>query len=79
MLAIALMVSALALPAPCIHAQLRLRAGRAEGTAGTVYHPLIFTNVGWRAFYAPLPHSACSARLRDSHVRPVVAGRSGLA
>ena len=31
------------------------------------------------AFYAPLPHSACSARLRDSHVRPVVAGGSGTA
>ena len=159
MLAIALMVSALALPAPaaapCTHAQLRLHVGPADGTAGTIYHPLIFTNAGGRActlrgypgvssvtgphgrqvgaaaardpfafsrvrlrahggaasalygqvdtgvydrtrcrpvhalglrvyapgqtvaFYAPLPHSACSARLRDSRVRPVVAGRSG--
>ncbi len=156
MLAIALMVSALALPAPCTHAQLRMHVGRADGTAGTIYHPLIFTNAGGQACtlrgypgvssvtgphgrqvgaaaardafafarvrlrahggtasalygqvdtgvydrtrcrpvhalglrvyapgqtvacYAPLPHSACSARVRDSHVRPVVAGRRGL-
>ena len=153
----ALMVSALALPAPCTHAQLRMHVGRADGTAGTIYHPLIFTNAGGRActlrgypgvssvtgphgrqvgapaardlfalarvrlrahggtasalygqvdtgvygrarchpvhalglrvyapgqtvaFYARLPHSACSAHVRDSHVRPVVAGRTGLA
>jgi hypothetical protein len=30
------------------------------------------------AFYASLPHSACSASLRDSHVRPVVTGRTRL-
>lgn len=159
MLAIALTVSALVLPAapaaPCTHAQLRLHVGRANGTAGTIYHPLIFTNAGERActlrgypgvssvtgphghqignaaardpfavarvllrahggaatavygqvdtgvydrarcrplrtrglrvyapgdtlaFYAALPHSACSSHLRDSHVRPVVAGRTG--
>ena len=160
MLAIALTVSALVLPAapaaPCTHAQLGMHVGRANGTAGTIYHPLIFTNAGGRActlrgfpgvssvtgrhghqigaaaapdpfavrrvllrahggaataiygrvdtgvyarvrcrpvrarglrvyapgqtlaFYAALPHSACSAHLRDSHVRPVVAGRMGL-
>jgi hypothetical protein len=160
MLAIALIVSALVLPAaapaaPCTHAQLRLHVGRADGTAGTIYYPLIFTNAGGRvcalrgypgvssvtgshghqigdaavrdpfavrrvllrahggaatavfgqvdsgvydrarcrpvrarglrvhppgqtlAFYARLPHHACSAHLRDSHVRPVVAGRTG--
>jgi Protein of unknown function (DUF4232) len=158
MLASALMISALVLPAappaPCTHAQLRLHVGRADGTAGTIYHPLTFTNAGGRActlrgypgvssvtgphgrqigdaaardpfavrrvllrahggaatatygqvdsgvydrahchpvrarglrvyapgqtlaFYAPLPHRACAAHLRDSHVRPVVAGRA---
>ena len=157
MLAVALMVSVLALPAPCTHAQLRMHVGRADGTAGTIYHPLAFTNAGGRActlrgypgvasvggphghqvgaaaardpfaiarvrlrahggaatalygqvdtgvydrarcrpvhalglrvyapgqtiaFHAALRHSACSAHLRDSHVRPVVAGRTGLA
>jgi hypothetical protein len=153
MLAIALLLSALVLPAPCTHAQLRLDVGRGDGAAGTVYRPLIFTNTGERActlrgypgvssvagphgrqigaaaardpfvfarvrlrahggaasalygqvdtgvydrarcrpvrarglrvyapgqtaaFYAPLPHRACSAHLRDSRVRPLVAGR----
>jgi hypothetical protein len=159
MLAVALMVSALVLPAPpaapCTHAQLRLHVGRADGAAGTIYHPLVFTNTGGRActlhgypgvssvtgphghqigdaaardpfavrrvllrarsgaatavygqvdtgvydralcrpvrarglrvyapghtlsFYAALPHSPCSAHLRDSHVRPVAPGRTG--
>jgi hypothetical protein len=53
MLAVALMVSALMLPAapaaPCTHAQLRLQVGPADGTAGTIYHPMIFTNTGGRA------------------------------
>ena len=160
MLAIALTISALVLPAapaaPCRHAQLGLHVGPANGAAGTIYHPLVFTNIGTRActlrgypgvssvsgphghqvgaaaardpfaftrvrlrahggtasavygqvdtgvydrarcrpvrarglrvyapgqtvaFYAPLVHEACSAHLRDSHVRAVVAGRTGL-
>jgi Protein of unknown function (DUF4232) len=53
MLALALVVSTLALPAssasPCTHAQLRLHVGPADGAAGTIFYPLTFTNVSARA------------------------------
>jgi hypothetical protein len=156
----ALLVSTLALAAtpasPCTHSQLKLHVGRADGTAGTIYYPLTFTNTSARActlrgypgvssvskehgkqigdaasrdprsvrtvrlaahggtataiygqvdtgvfdvarcrpvqarglrvyapgqtawFYAPLKHEACSnAGAGDSHVRPVVSGKTG--
>ena len=88
MLAIALMVSALALPAPCTHAQLRMHVGRADGTAGTNYHPLIFTNAGGRACTlaaipasrrSPVPTAARSAlprRATSSGVRPRAPARA---
>jgi hypothetical protein len=112
MLAIALLLSALVLPAPCTHAQLRLDVGRgaaaardpfvfararlrAHGGAASALYGQVDTGVYDRArcrpvrarglrvyapgqtaaFYAPLPHRACSAHLRDSRVRPLVAGR----
>src|SRR3954452_12026290 len=31
-------------PAPCAHAQIRLRVGGGDGAAGTVFYPLTFVN-----------------------------------
>lgn len=36
-------------PSPCATSALRLSVGRGNGTAGTTYYPLIFTNVGSKA------------------------------
>ena len=36
-------------PAPCTHAQIRLRVGDSNGAAGTVYYPLTFVNRSARA------------------------------
>src|SRR3954451_24020058 len=158
MAAIAIVISSLALVgSPCTHSELQLHAGRANGTAGTIFYPLTFINrsgracmlrgypgvssvtrthrqIGspasrergfpirrivlrahggaatavdgqvdtgvfprarcrplraWgrrvfapnqtRAFFVPRSHMACSRRgAGDSHVRPVVRGRTGM-
>jgi hypothetical protein len=44
MLVAALLAAVALAPAPCTHAQIRLRVGGGEGAAGTVYHPLTFVN-----------------------------------
>jgi hypothetical protein len=153
----ALLVAVALAPAPCTHGQLRLHVGRGNGTAGTTFFPLTFTDRGarpctllgfpgvssvtrrhrqigspatrdvgfrvrrvrlrahggaatavlgivdtgalpraacrpvraWglkvfppnetRAFFVRRPHSACSRRgSPNTHVRPVVRGRTGL-
>lgn len=56
-----------ATPASCVPAQMRVTHGPPQGTAGTTYIPLVFTNVG----------AAC-ARWGVANVQPVLASRRAL-
>jgi uncharacterized protein DUF4232 len=47
---LAALLAALALaPAPCTHSQVRLHIGPGDGTAGTIFYPVRFTNRSARA------------------------------
>ena len=47
---LAAFLAALALaPAPCTHSQVRLHIGPGDGTAGTIFYPVRFTNRSARA------------------------------